>query len=175
MSSIDVSLYWPLYPSPLHSFTWLPLVCPLIWLSSLCQSVPFLFSSFSLLLIPFRWLYFFISLLSSPQLNLSLPPASLPLCLFLSELDLARLSQVWVSYFDFLFPVLFILLFHFFVFVFYTGSHEGRACRMDWWMARCHGSSPIWSEWCSCNSQYLMNWIVCFCKKVVLWKHCWLC
>lgn len=47
------------------------------------------------------FLFFFLSLLSSPQLILSLLPASLPLRFFLSELNLARLSQVLVSYFDF--------------------------------------------------------------------------
>lgn len=98
-----VSLYCLFHPSPLHSFTWLPLLCPLIWLSSLCQSVPFLSCNLSLFLIPFRWLFYFfvLSLLSSPQLISGLLPASLPLRFLLSELNLARLSQVWVSYFDF--------------------------------------------------------------------------
>lgn len=76
---------------PLHSFSLLPLLCPLIWLSSLCQSLPFLSSNLCLPLISFT-LHFLLFLLSSTQSVVSLLPACLTLCLFLSELDSASLQ-----------------------------------------------------------------------------------
>lgn len=163
MSSIDVFL---LRPSPLHSFTRLLLVCPLIWLSSLCQSVPFLSSNLSPLLIPSRWLSLSPPCLSPHHLGplwvyfLPLSPSSpdAPLFLFLCELDLACLSQVWVSHFDFPSPSPSALCSSpAFSVVYFIESDGGRAVRLDWWMARGHGWGDLGVWWTLLSVRILLK------------------
>lgn len=124
---------------PSSSAFFYSLVCPLIWLSSLCHSVP-RFISFSH---SFQMTVFLLFLLSSLQSIVSLVPVSVPLPLFFSHLplflskpDSAFLSQVSLSYFDFfsLQPVLFAPS-RLFLFI-YIEINCSKAVGLDWWMVQ---------------------------------------
>lgn len=104
-----------------HSFPWLHLVCPLIWLSSLCQSVPplllpvYLSSSFlpdDFVLSPFLITsvncvcflppYSFLTPLHFTAVRYLTPPPACLLSFTFSKPNLACLPLLWLSYFDFL-------------------------------------------------------------------------
>lgn len=133
MSSIDVFL---LYPSSLHSFTRLPLVRPLIWLSSLCQSVPLLVQFIS----PphsFQMTLFLLSLPPSHQPIVSLPPPPVtllfPLWTWLGPLVSGLSGLLW-----FPLPPPRALCFASALSVVYLhrGRDDGGVVGIDWWMAR---------------------------------------
>lgn len=128
----------------------------------------------------FQMTPFLLSLRSSPQPIASLLPASLPLRLFLSELESACLSQVWVSYFDFLSPSSCSLHLPFsfcclFIYLHREGWRYGLSGWIDGW--REATGEGIWAfDGRSCQSgYYLKDCLVRYCKKVLLWKNCWLC
>lgn len=153
---------------PQHSFMWLPLLCLFIWLSSLCQSVPFLSSNLSLLLISFRWLGFVPPPITSAHCGLL--PGSPALHLFPLWTWLS-LSEIGVSYFDFLSPppalcissslsdvCLFIYIQREWVVVGLSGWIDG------WQEAMGEG---IWAfDGCFCQSVcYLKDWLVPYFKN----------
>lgn len=162
MSSIDVFL---LHPSPLHSFTRLLLVCPLIWLSSLCQSVPFLSSNLSPLLIPSRWLCLFPPCLSPHHLGplwvyflpLSPPPLT-------RHSSFSSVNLTWPVCLRFECPTLISLPFPpsalcsspALLFI-YIENDGGRAVRLDWWMARGHGWGDLGVWWTLLSVRILLK------------------
>lgn len=175
MRSMDVFFSLSMPPSSiplLHSSTWLPLVCPLIWLSSLCQSVPFLSSSLSPLLIPSRWLSF--SCVSSHHLSplwVCFLPLSLSLFLILSPpslflFPLSNLARPVCLRFEcptliFPTPLLLLappLLFPLFIYIERDG---GRADRMDWWMVRGHGWGDLGVWWTLLSVSILLKKLAC--------------
>lgn len=151
---------------PQHSFTWLPLLCLFIWLSSLCQSVPFLSSRLSLLLISFRWLGF-VPPPSITSAHCGLLPGSPALHLFPLWTWLS-LSEIGVSYFDssplpllFAFPLLFLTFVRLFVYLYTKGMSGGRAVRMDWWMTRGHGWGDLGIRWMLLSVSVLLKGLAC--------------
>lgn len=109
------------------------------------------------LLIPSRWLFLFCTNCSPVTCSFSsLKPTR------------ACLSQVWVSYFDsppllFAPPPLFLLFI-------YIGRAGVRCCQHGlMYGERGHGWGDLGVWWTLLSVRILKNWLVRYCKKVLLW------
>ena len=134
-------------------------VCLLIWLSSLCQSVP-LSSNISLPLILSRW-PFLLSLPSSPQSIVSLLPVSLlpspPHTLYMYHFSFSSLNPTCPACLRSECPTLNssllapLLLFLLFIYTERDGGREGLSGWIDGWQEAM--GEGVWAfDWRSCHS-----------------------